>query len=168
MTITDFFRMLIKLFALYALVSNVYSVVQSFGIVAYVDEPMIIIFVIFAWIIVITLFIFLLLYPDYFIDKLKLTRGFDNYQIDFNINQNILIKIIVFIFGGILFIDNLPPFLINTYRNFSANVNGIAGLENGPEWLLSGINIIVGYLLVTNYQWVVDFFNRKNKGGDNK
>jgi len=43
MTITDFFRMLIKLFALYALVSNVYSVVQSFGIVAYVDEPMIII-----------------------------------------------------------------------------------------------------------------------------
>ena len=92
MTITDFFRVLIKLFALYALVSNVYSVVQSFGIVAYVDEPMIIIFVIFAWIIVITLFIFLLLYPDYFIDKLKLTRGFDNYQIDFNINQDILIN----------------------------------------------------------------------------
>ena len=83
----------------------------------------------------------------------KTWHGFDSDNINFEkINSAIIIKLAALIMGGLLLIDSVPSFLSHTYFAFKSSVSG---LETPPHqninWVISFLNIIIGYLLLTYF-----------------
>ncbi|MDB2385406.1 hypothetical protein N9V96_02925 [Polaribacter sp.] len=122
MTKRDFFILLIKIFGLYSIITVVFStlpnnilfVIQNIGITE-------IIWLIITTLIIIGLFYLLLKKADKVSDLLKLEKGFDQEIIDFSGLKSVdIIKFVVLIIGGFLFIENLPTFLSHTLFAFKS------------------------------------------------
>jgi len=171
MTKKDFFRLIIKIFGLYSVISVVFSVLPSnlFMVLSQID------FVGIVWIIVSLLavgllFTFLIYKPDRIIGWLKLDKGFDDDRIDFqNFNNSNILKLAVIVIGGIVLIQNIPAFLSHTLFAFKSsfgneldiNVFRFA-LKDYIRWAISFINIIIGYLMLTNYNYIIKILKNKN------
>lgn len=179
MTKTDFFRLIIKVFGLYSLIVFAFSSIPkniSF-VFAYAD------FAGIAWLIltlavVIFLFAFLIYKSDSLIFWLKLDKGFDEERIELhNFNDLNILKLAVIIIGGITFLNSLPAFLSWTLMAFKASngndmINGnrivFGSLRDYINWGTSFLNLIIGYLLVTNVNAISRFLSRKNKENTEK
>ena len=166
MTKRDFFRVLIKVFGLYSILVALLSVLPSniSFVLSYPDATG------FIWllatvIIVFSLFILLIRKSDVIIRLLKLDEGFDEERIQFeNLNAKSIIKLSSIIIGGLLIIDNVPAFLSHTLFAFKSSVahSDSFGLKDNIYWATSFIKLIVGYFLVTKYEFVSKFFNEQN------
>lgn len=166
MTKTDFFRLLIKIFGLYSLLTALLSVLPSniSFVLSYPDA------IGFIWLIAVTtivfsLFFFLIRQPDVIIRILKLDKGFDEERIQFeNLNAKSIIKLSSIIIGGLLIIDNIPVFFSYTLFAFKSSVGHTDsyGIQDNINWGASFLKLIVGYLLVTNYEFVARLFKEKN------
>ncbi|MBA3900606.1 MAG: hypothetical protein H0X62_10415 [Bacteroidetes bacterium] len=166
MTKTDFFRILIKVFGLYSLIVAVFTifpaqlsfVLMDIGILAIILILGILAFIVF-------IFLFLIRKPDLIIKWLKLDKGFDNDEIDFKyLETSSIIKISALIIGGILLLDNIPIFLSNSYFAFKTDI-ARQGLSDQQyiTWGTSFINIIIGYLLLANFEKINRWFKRKEE-----
>jgi len=71
-----------------------------------------------------------------------------------------------------LIINYSPDFLYHSYLALKEKVtpNGLSGIVDTFsfrlkvdyfKWIISGINIIVGYLLLTNYDWIARKLSKK-------
>lgn len=166
MTKTDFFRILIKVFGLYSVLTALLSALPSniTFVLSYPDA------IGFMWLfavatIVLGLFILLIRKPDVIIRWLKLDRGFDEERIQFeNLNPRNIIKLSSIIIGGLLIIDNIPAFFSHTLFAFKDSVSHANnfGLQDNIYWATSFIKLIVGYFLVTKYEFVSKMFKEKN------
>jgi membrane-anchored glycerophosphoryl diester phosphodiesterase (GDPDase) len=166
MTKKDFFILMIKLFGLSSAVTNIFSVIPNniAYAISYFDLVSIL------WIagvsaIIIGLFILLVFKAEAIVEFLRLERGFEETRIELgNLNSSDVIKIGTFIIGGLMIIRNIPWFLSNTYWAFK---NDIAGIPNGSKdsfnWAVNGLNLIFGYVLITNYDLIVKRFKRKEE-----
>jgi hypothetical protein len=106
--------------------------------------------------VILGLFALLIFKSDKVVSVLKLDKGFEDEKIDFgNLKSTDLIKTGIFIIGGMLFLDNIPVFLSHAYFAFKEN---IVGTPYPPKekfyWAVSGINLVIGYLLLTNYHHI--------------
>ncbi|SDY08663.1 hypothetical protein SAMN05444411_1219 [Lutibacter oricola] len=164
MKIKDFFKLIIKLIGLYLTVQTVFSyiptnlsyVISSFE---YGDFFKMTLITLIYSVIVVLIFLFVLFRADRIVDFLRLDKGFDNEKIefgDFN-NQNIM-KLALILIGGIMIVSNLSEFLNFLFHAFktSAEVSmfgndGLTG-EYYFNWVVSGLNILIGYLLMTNFK----------------
>ncbi|MBV7441017.1 hypothetical protein KRX57_06250 [Weeksellaceae bacterium TAE3-ERU29] len=169
----DLFIVLIKIFGLYCLVTTLFSGLPSsliffLGTMNLAD----IIFVIITFIIIIGLFYLLVYKADKVSDFLKLEKGFDEPRIDFSGLKNIdIIKFVVLIIGGFLFIENIPTFFTRTIFAFKSAVpqgfsdNGdiikYDNIEDYIQWASSALNLIVGYFLIKYYKQISNFLNKK-------
>jgi hypothetical protein len=93
-----------------------------------------------------------------------LEKGFDDDKIDLgNLNALEVIKIGCFIIGGFLFIINIPVFLSHAYIAFQ---NEIAWNEKTSpdqfELYISGLNVVIGFLLIRNFDVVARILIWKN------
>lgn len=168
MTKTDFFRILIKVFGLYSVLTALLSALPSniTFVLSYPDA------VGFIWLfgvatIVLGLFILLIRKPDVIIRLLKLDKGFDEERIQFeNLNSRNIIKLSSIIIGGLLIIDNIPPFFSHTLFAFKDSVSRANNfsLQDNIYWATSFIKLIVGYFLVTKYEFVSKMFKETNPG----
>jgi hypothetical protein len=166
MTKTDFFRILIKAFGLYSILTALLSVLPSniSFVLSYPDAWG------FVWLLLVTtivfaLFFFLIRKPDVIIRILKLDKGFDEERIQFeNLNAKSIIKLSSIIIGGLLIIDNIPTFFSYTLFAFKSSVGHTDsyGLKDNIYWATSFLKLVVGYLLVTNYESVSRLFKEKN------
>ena len=178
MTKKDLFRLIIKIFGLYFVISSIFSftpmiiesVTSQFDFNVQFDYAGFIWLMInLAWIIL--LFVFLIYKPDIIVKWLKLDRGFDDDRIDFqNFNTANILKLAVIVIGGLLLIHNIPIFLSNSWFAFKAsvgsNINNDTTLQFGSlrDYINLGIafiNIVIGYFLVTNYNFVSKLLNEK-------
>jgi hypothetical protein len=166
MTKKDFFATLVKIFALLSLISSIFSVLPNS--VYYTSLSGIDIISVLSILVIVILFfclfLFILFKADLIVKFLKLDKGFDNELIDFgNIKPNDIIKIGVFIIGGLLLIDNLPEFLSHLFFAFKGD---LANSQYDPKekfnWAVSGIKLILGYLLFTNYDFIAKKFKTEN------
>jgi hypothetical protein len=116
------------------------------------------------------LFTFLIYKPDKIIGWLKLDKGFDDDRIDFqNFNNSNILKLAVIVIGGIVLIQNIPAFLSHTLfavksslgNELDINVFRFA-LKDYIRWAISFINIIIGYLMLTNYNYIIRILKDKN------
>lgn len=175
MTKKDLFRLIIKMFGLYSVISIIFSVLP--GNVCLVISQMDfvgIIWVVFSLIVIILLFAFLIYKPDTIIRWLKLDKGFDEDKIEFqNFNNPNIIKLAVIVIGGIILIQNIPTFLSHTLFAFKSSVgNGINGnafefgLRYNIHWATSFLNIVLGYLMLTNYHYVSKLFKNRSKSDE--
>jgi len=164
MTKKDFFRIIIKLFGLYWLVSSLFSTGQFYylSFLPGVTLPAILIGILIFLVEIIMLYI-LLVKTDYLINWLNLDRGFDSDIIEFhNFDLNNILKLGVFIIGGTMILDNIAVFLNQTYLAFKIHISSPAdliGLNDYSTYRLavSFTKIILGYLLLTNYPAISKF-----------
>lgn len=166
MTKRDFFILLIKVFGLYSVVITLFSVPGHLPFVMGIDTYVIILIAVTV-LVAIGLFVVLIFKSDKIVTLLKLDRGFDEDKIELgNLKPSNIIKMATFIIGGLLILDNLPSFLIYSFFAFRSHMTGIAsGTPDKFSWIISGLNLIIGFLLLTNYNFVA---NKLKTGGKEK
>ncbi len=164
MTKKDFFRLIIKLFGLYAFITVIFSGPFRWAFLFYGADWSSLISVAVIILLLFLLLLFLIFLPDKVIGWFKLDRGFDNDQIQFqNFNVENIIMLAVIVMGGIIIIKNIPSFLTHSFYWFKSSVQSEAHnftgrtwgtTDNYIAWASSLINLIIGYLLLTNYPYI--------------
>ena len=157
MTKRDFFVLVFKLFAVYGLILSLFTFIPSvlnYG-VRFQDKSGVLL-VASAGVLVLVLFILLIKQTGNIVTWLKLESGFDDERIDFQyLNAQDIIKIGTFILGGYLFIDTFPRFISNTLDAFNKDLQEQDYFkENMFIWVTNLINLIIGYLMITNLNWI--------------
>lgn len=173
MTKRDFFRLIIKLFGLYALIQTVFGFIPSnLSYVFYEFDASIFFWILGATLLVVGIFVFLLFKVDLIIKWLHLDKGFDNDKIEMShFNGKSIIKFALIVLGGVLIINYLPDLLQTSYLWFKQEVSsrGLNGLETislghgstSINWGIALINVILGIILITNYARIAQCLYRK-------
>lgn len=166
MTKRDFFIVLIKIFGLFFLIASISVTMQSISFVfSFEMDFVFLLSVIIGLAIVIGIFLLLIFKSDKIVHSLKLDKGFDEERIEFgNLTSFDVVRIATFIIGGILLIDNIPDFITQTVLAFKGDVQPFGDkVHDNYKWAISGTNIIIGYLLITNYYFIAKLFRTKDK-----
>ena len=176
MTKRDLFRILIKIFGLYSIINVTFSALPNnvFFVFREIDIIGIAWFLI-TLIVIILLFLFMIYKPDKIINWFKFDKGFDEDRIDFqNFNNINILKLAVIIVGGITLIYNIPVFLSNTFFAFKSSLGKeyntttfpYGNLRDYIHWTTSSINMVIGYLMLTNYNYIIKILKEKDKEKD--
>jgi len=111
------------------------------------------------YIFVLWLFVFR---TSWLIDKLHLEKGFSEERIEFNIPRSTVLSIAIIILGGLMFVDSLPQ-LCNQTISFLQQKN-MFRLDPKAGWIIFHlVKIVIGFLLMTNSQFVVNFIDKKKE-----
>jgi len=165
MTKKDLFILAIKLFGLNVIVITLFSSIPSSIISSFKYFElttilwMIVVLVVFAG-----LFWLLVFKADWVVEFLKLDKGFSDERIELgNLNASDIAKVGIFIIGGLLITRHIPSLLSNLY--WVVKQNNLGQDFNHKEkfnLVVSVINVLLGYLLMTNYEFVADKFKPTN------
>jgi hypothetical protein len=119
----------------------------------------------FVSVLIIGLFILLVFKTDKIVKMLRLDKGFDDDKIELgNLQSTDIIKAGSFIIGGLLILYNIPPFLSYLIQAFKRDMMGLGfDLVQKIDWFTTGLYIIVGYLLITNFGFVAKILNADKK-----
>ncbi|WP_190811678.1 hypothetical protein [Flagellimonas sp. S3867] len=176
MTKRDFFRIIIRIFALYLLLLTIFNFIPTN--VSYLSYELAIwpvLIILGSAVLMILLFVFLLRKSDNVIDVLKLDKGFDDERIEFgNLGSLEIVKIALIFIGGFMILDHLPEFLHYCYLGFKKEISvtglspfeapGLAEFWDYFRWFISGVNLLVGYLILSNLGILARFLvNLKTK-----
>lgn len=157
MTKRDFFIVTIKLFGLFSLVTSVFSVIPSNISFALMDIDIVsILWIMIAAAAIGGLFVLLVFKADKVVHALRLDRGFDDNRIELgSLKSADIIKIGTFMIGGLLILNNIPGFLSHSLFAFKGRNIGVEyTMQDKFDWAVSAINLVVGYLLLVNYDFV--------------
>jgi hypothetical protein len=171
MTIRTFWTIFIKILGIWLVLSFLTVIQQfvtiipffqangndiSFNMVAYIVSILIV--TIGIYIFILRLFVFR---TSWLIDKLHLEKGFEEEKIELNIQRSIVFTIATIVIGGIIFVDSLPH-LCRLTIGFIKESNPIRESPNLVWFIFYLVKTIIGYLLMTNSQFVVSFINKQN------
>lgn len=178
MTKRDLFRLIIKIFGLYSIVTVLFSAIPSniYFALNTIDLRSIV-WVCVTLIVTISLFVFLIFKSDKVVNILKLDKGFDEERIEFqNFNSQNIVKLAVIVIGGMMILKNIPAFLSYTLFAFKSSFNNelthniikFTSLREYISWTMSFLNIFIGYLMCTNYTRISKVIRRKDckNGGE--
>jgi hypothetical protein len=163
MTKRDFLILMIKLFGLSSAVTTIFSVLPNNVAFSfhYIDFSVVI------WLGVVSiatvgLFWLLTFKADKLVDVLKLDKGFADERIELgDMKTDDIIKTGIFIIGGLLFIENVPGLLSQVFWAFKGEVVGLDFKAKEKFDLgISGLNVLLGFLLVTNYDRLARRLNK--------
>ncbi len=166
MTKRDFFRLLIKVFGLYWLISTVFEVIPSnLGYVIDSAEVSSVAWILLSVAIVFIVFYWLIMRADFVIDMMNLDKGFDNETIEMtNFNQTVIVQLAMIIIGGIMIIEYLPVFLMHILFALEEDITGYnLRPESNFYWAVSGVNVVVGFLLIRNSSWATQLITKSDK-----
>ncbi|MFO7880816.1 MAG: hypothetical protein R6V52_12335 [Bacteroidales bacterium] len=169
MTTKDFFILIIKLFGLYSIIITLFSILPgSVGLMGIYPgfTPFVMIGAIIAF--AVFLLVLLIFKAPHLVRLLKLEKDFDSDYIKMgNLNADGIIKIAAFILGGLLIVQNLPQFVQQLIVGFGESVQSMYA-ENTGNWdvWVSGFNVLIGYLLITNLDFIARIFHAKKKAGE--
>lgn len=173
MTKKDFFSIVIKLFGLYSVIKIVFGVLPgNISFALYGINLVGVLWLLAALAITIGLFILLLFKTETIIRWFKLDKGFDDNMINIsNFNAEKLLSLGLIIIGGLLVINNTGAFLSQTLLAFKTNIPEMPGSTSIIKftqssqyiaWGTSFINILIGFLLLTNFQKISQRIGRIN------
>lgn len=166
MTKRDFFRILIKIFGLYSLILSIFTLIpQNISNVLFQFDIMMLLVILASTIISVGMFLVLLFKSDFIIDKLKLDKGFDDDKIIVgNLTNESILKLALIIIGVFLIIDYLPAVLfdlINAFKTKSTFTSIEGNNVNYFDIVIGLVNILLGYLFITNYKIISQFLDKK-------
>ena len=109
------------------------------------------------------LFIGLVFYADTVVQLLKLDRNFDDDRVEIgNLNLNNILILAVVIIGGFLILDNIAALASRSFYMFQKLQMGISiSYFDKTSLVISAINVIIGYILITNYKSVAKILKIK-------
>jgi len=159
MTKKDFFRIIIKLTGIYWLLnSSSLFIPYIISLFSREFDHTYLISNLFYLLCCILIFLLLVFHTDKFIKWLKIEKGFDEDVIEFsNFNIENLMKLALIIFSFVLIVNNFATFVMQTYYvvsvKFHMNVSDTVSFssQNDYVWAKSFIDLLVGYLILTNY-----------------
>lgn len=157
MTKRDFFMLILKVFGLFSIVTSLFSVLPGNISFAMIDlDAKSILWIAIALTVVIGLFLLLIFKSHKIVSLLKLDEGFDDDKIELgNFKPSDIIKTGTFIIGGLLILDNIPGFLSHSLFAFKGDIIGREyNTQDKFNWAVSGLNLIIGFLLLINYDFV--------------
>ncbi len=164
MTKRDLLTLALKLWALYLLLGFLFSSLPS-QILYYASNTELYSFSLLLLMIVLLMFLFIMLMykADFVIRITGMDRGFEEERIDLGqLNSELIIKLGVFIIWGVIFIQNLPYFLFDSILTFKASLNyAVISEARQFDWLLEGLQVALGYLMLTNYARIAKLFRAK-------
>ena len=165
MTKKDFFILLIKVFGLYALITNLFSVFPSYiGLTLGDSDLFSNIWIFGATLILIGFFLLLVFESEKIVRLLKLDQGFQDDHIDLGqLNADSIIQLGCFIIGGMSIIHHLPSFLTAMLYLLKDEMRGEEFYHDNSGWIVDGINLLLGYWLCTNLGTVAKWLNPKTK-----
>lgn len=165
MTKRDLFRLIIKIFGLYSGILTLFTVIPSnVSSLVYQLDTISILIILSSILIPIGLFLLLIFKTDAIINFLKLDKGFDEEQIVIgNLKNESILKLSIIIIGSFLILDYIPGLLFDIVNAFKSK--GSAAPIEGTSVDYFGIsigiiNIVLGYLLLTNYKSLATFFSK--------
>ena len=157
MTKKDFFILIIKLFGLFSVVTSLFSILPSNISFAMMNiDALSILWIVVVIVVVVGLFLVLIFKADKIVRLLKLDKGFDDDKIEIgSLRATDIIKLGTFIIGGLLILDNIPAFLSHLLFAFKRDIIGLEyNTQDKFNWAVSGLNLVIGFLLLTNYNFV--------------
>ncbi len=166
MTKKDFFRLLIKIFALYFVILVTFTIFPQIVLLNQMLDNILLSFAVIGSILLVILFSFLIIkFTDRIIIFLKLDSGFDDENIVVGNLKNIdIIKFAIILIGGFMIVDNFPKLLMDILNEFKfkATSNNLQGHEVDYFWFgVRFLNMLFGYLLISNCKSVANFLDKK-------
>jgi len=174
MTKRDFFRVLIKLFGLYAAITATFNLLPTYiGYVVY-DLNLSTLIALLIAIAITSLALALIFGADKVIDWLKLDRGYDEDRIEFgNLKDINILKLAIIVIGLLLVVNNSPTFFHHCYLAFkdlvtNKGVDGVLedftyGKVDYFQFSVATISIIIGFLMITNFTTLGLWLLKANK-----
>lgn len=110
---------------------------------------------------------FLILKSQWTIDALKLEKGFEETRIDLTIPYSKLLRIVIIIIGGIVFVKAVPNLIENVYLF----ITGDLLFRQSPRTLsiiVYSAQAILGFLIMTNSDIVQRYINKKSGDAETK
>jgi hypothetical protein len=164
MTKRDFFVLIVKLFGLYSVVTTIFSTLPNNIMFSfeYFDIG-IAIWIAVVFIVTVGIFWILTFKADKLVDFLKLDKGFSDNRVELgSIKSEDIIETGAILIGGLVFVRNVPGLLSNIFWAFKGGIIGVEFTAKDKVNLgISGLNVLVGYLLFTNYDVVTRFLKKK-------
>lgn len=167
MTIRTFWTIFIKILGIWLVLDSVTVIPQFLSTLFYVDPndtsqsfaltATLLLLTIGIYIFILRLFVFK---TTWLIDKLHLDRGFDEEEIDLNIQLSTVLTITTIVIGGLMFVDSLPQLCKQTFVFFQQKNMFRESPTSG--WIIFHlVKTILGYLLMTNSKQVVAFIDKQ-------
>lgn len=103
---------------------------------------------------------------NWVIDKLKLDKGFQEENLDLNIKLKTVLSIATIVIGGLILVDALPMLC----KQIFSFVQQKSVFREDPQfsWIVFySIKTLIGYLLMTNSQKVINYIDKKTKDIEN-
>jgi len=167
MTYKDLFTVLIKIFALQYLVHALSVFTSSFvGALSfsmnsdYYWNP---IMIIIGFVLQVAVLLFVFARANRLVKLLKLSQGFEESRMEWKgLKASHILKLGIFVTGGLLFINTLPSFITKVLNLFQENLHGNAFVPD-HEWphlslAFVSIKLLISYLLITNFNWIANRF----------
>ncbi len=172
MSVRDLFRLMLKLFGLYTLLSSLFTVPFYIGLILFEFNWFYVLGAIALGLAMIAFFFYLVFRPDPIIDMLRLPTGFDQDHISFDrIDAVSLTRIGVVVIGGFFFLRNIGSALVNLYTLFHASVASTYDRESDfvmqkepRDLVINLISVAISWLLITNATRVARFLASQEKG----
>jgi hypothetical protein len=102
------------------------------------------------------------------IEKLNLSKDFDEERFELTMEWSTILTIATIVIGGVIFIDSLP-LIIKQSVSFIQQGKPLRSSQESVWILFYLVKTVLGYLLMTNSRFVVNFIGRqnvKNRDGD--
>lgn len=168
MSIRTFWQLLLKILGL-SMIKNCLSIIADISILQFsVEEDtlfyycMFLLPIVFNIIIYFLVMYFLIMKSAWIIDTLKLDKHFTDEKIDFNIRPQTVLQIAVIIFGGLIFVQGLPPFFKHM-TDFYQHRFIISTTPNFPWIIFFFVKILSGYFMMTNSNAIIHFIEKQTK-----
>ena len=167
MTIKTFWTILLKILGIWLVLKSVILIPQFFSSLFYINAddyvqrfviPVAFLLLIIAgYIFILWLFVFK---TAWLINKLQLDKGFTEEKIELNIQRSTVLMIATIILGGLIFVDTLPQLCQQLFEFFRQKNTFKESPRSG--WIIFQLaKTILGYLLMTNSQSVVNFIDKQ-------
>lgn len=173
MTKTDLFRVIIKMFGLYCFIEALFQFVPNLSVSWGFNSSNFVLSLIYLLSTLLIAFL-LLFQTDRLIRVLRLEKGFDGKYIETkDLNTTWLFNLGLILLGLLMIVDNIAQFLNFCYLAFKKQVasNGLDEIDGAMLdlqldyhwWIISGLNVLIGLIMLTNYKQISKLFIGKGK-----
>jgi len=102
---------------------------------------------------------------DWVVEKLHLSRGFEEEKFDLNIHHSTILMIVTMVIGGYLITDGLPQlcYRIFSYAQRSDQFKGFTDNPASPWLAMDIFKVVLGYILLTESKSIVKLIERNSK-----
>ncbi len=171
MKIRSLLNLLLKVLALFFIKDFMIFVPQLLSIFMYLSKPgswfeiLYTLLTTFVTAVVYSLVAYYLLFKtDMIIDKLKLTSGFEEDSVSFNMHRSTVLSIIIVVLGGYIVISELPNLgrILYVYIMQRRELYGYRN-DNFSYLIASAVRILLGLFLLGNQRIIVNVIEWRSK-----